>query len=208
MSIKDVTVPQVRYSATGGEVAAAASRDLSRGLAMMLGSEVEASADVALPRTEIRIDLGRTVVSAHAAPVANEGDSFDISREGDPARSIVIRAASERGLIHAAASLLEKLGAKFPPGVAPSYPRIDTCSPRRARAVARHARVHAPRVRLRHHDLELQPARPPRLAPPPRPRIHPVDGAARHQRVLIHPPRARHSPEDRRNRAAPARARD
>ena len=92
---------------------------------MMLGSEVEASADVALPRTEIRIDLGRTVVSAHAAPVANEGDSFDISREGDPARSIVIRAASERGLIHAAADLLEKLGAKFPPGVAPSYPRID-----------------------------------------------------------------------------------
>ena len=92
---------------------------------MMLGSEVEASADVALPRTEIRIDLGRTVVSAHAAPIANEGDSFDISREGDPARSIVIRAASERGLIHAAASLLEKLGAKFPPGVAASYPRID-----------------------------------------------------------------------------------
>ena len=123
--MQGVTVPHVRYSATGGEVAAAAARDLSRGLAMMLGSEVEASADVALPRTEIRIDLGRTVVSAHAAPIANEGDSFDISREGDPARSIVIRAASERGLIHAAASLLEKLGAKFPPGVAPSYPRID-----------------------------------------------------------------------------------
>ncbi len=92
---------------------------------MMLGSEVGASSDVALPRTEIRIDLGRTVVSAHAAAIANEGDSFDVSREGDPARSIVIRAASERGLIHAAASLLEKLGAKFPPGVAPSYPRID-----------------------------------------------------------------------------------
>ncbi len=125
MSIQGVTVPHVRYSATGGEVAATAARDLSRGLGMMLGSEVEASADVALPRTEIRIDLGRTVVSAHAAPVANEGDSFDISREGDPARSIVIRAASERGLIHAAANLLEKLGAKFPPGVAPSYPRID-----------------------------------------------------------------------------------
>jgi hypothetical protein len=118
-------LPHVRYSATGGEVAGTAARDLSRGLGMMLGSEVEASADVALPRTEIRIDLGRTVVSAHAAPVANEGDSFDISREGDPARSIVIRAASERGLIHAAANLLEKLGAKFPPGVAPSYPRID-----------------------------------------------------------------------------------
>jgi Domain of unknown function (DUF4838) len=118
-------VPHVRFSATGGEVAGAAARDLSRGLAMMLGSEVEASADVALPRTEVRIDLGRTVTSAHAAPIANEGDSFDISREGDPARSIVVRAASERGLIHAAASLLEKLGAKFPPGVAPSYPRID-----------------------------------------------------------------------------------
>ncbi len=37
----------------------------------------------------------------------------------------MIRAGTERGLIHAASNLLEKLGAQFPPGVAPSYPRID-----------------------------------------------------------------------------------
>ena len=38
---------------------------------------------------------------------------------------ISIGAGSERGLIHAAADLLEKLGARFAPGVAPSYPHIE-----------------------------------------------------------------------------------
>jgi hypothetical protein len=125
MSKEDAVAPRVRYSASGGEVAELAARDLATGLAAMLGSAGESSADTSLPRTEIRIDLGRTVTSAHAAPIANEGDSFDVSREGAAAGSIVIRAASERGLIQAAANVLEKLGAQFEPGAAPSYQRID-----------------------------------------------------------------------------------
>ena len=125
MGKEDAVAPRVRYSATGGEVATLAARDLASGLSAMLGAEGEMASDTALPRTEIRIDLSRSVTSAHAAAIANEGDSFDVSREGDPAGSIVIRAASERGLIHAATDLLEKLGAQFAPGVAPSYPRID-----------------------------------------------------------------------------------
>lgn len=125
MSKQDAVAPRVRFSAAASQVAAVAADDLAIGLAAMLGAEGESAADPSLPPAEIRIDLSRSVTSAHAAPIANEGDSFDVSREGDPAGSIVIRAASERGLIHAASSLLEKLGAQFPPGVSPSYPRID-----------------------------------------------------------------------------------
>ena len=88
----------------------------------MLGSEVESSPDASLAPSEIRIELGDSATAAHASPIALDGDSFDVSRG---AESIVIRAGTERGLIHAATNLLEKLGAQFPPGVAPSYPRID-----------------------------------------------------------------------------------
>lgn len=91
----------------------------------MLGMEVGSSPDASIPRAEMRIDLGDSATAEHAAPIALEGDSFDISREGGGAGSIVIRAGTERGLIHAASNLLEKLGAEFPAGVAPSYPRIE-----------------------------------------------------------------------------------
>ena len=50
----------------------------------MLGTEVESSADAALPRTEIRIDLGRLVDFRTRGANRLEGDSFDVSREGDP----------------------------------------------------------------------------------------------------------------------------
>jgi hypothetical protein len=103
-----------------------AASDLSSGLAAMLASRVGSSADPSLARAEMRIDLGDRPDSAPAAPVALEGDSFDVSRQGGGAGSIVIRAGTERGLIHAASNLLEKLGAQFPPGVAPSYPRIES----------------------------------------------------------------------------------
>ena len=89
----------------------------------MLGSEVGSSSDASIAPTEIRIDLGRLGGRAAASPIALEGDSFDVSRA---AESIVIRAGTERGLIHAASNLLEKLGAQFPPGVAPSYPHIES----------------------------------------------------------------------------------
>ncbi len=74
----------------------------------------------------MRIELGDSAASAHAAPIALEGDSFEVSRAGGGAGSILIRAGTERGLIHAASNLLEKLGAQFPPGAAPSYPRIES----------------------------------------------------------------------------------
>jgi len=118
--------PRVRFSGAGGEVAALAAGDLASGLATMLAAGVGSSADASVPRAEMRIDLGESPASAPAPPGELEGDSFDVSREAGGAGSIVIRAGTERGLIHAASNLLEKLGAQFPPGVAPSYPRIGS----------------------------------------------------------------------------------
>jgi hypothetical protein len=122
MSKAGVAAPHISFSASSGEVAALAARDLASGLAAMLGSEVGSSSDASVAPTEIRIDLGNST-AALASPIALEGDSFDVSRA---AESIVIRAGTERGLFHAESNLLEKLGAQFPPGMAPSYPRIDS----------------------------------------------------------------------------------
>ncbi len=123
MSRVGVASPRVRFGAAAGEVGSLAARDLSSGLAAMLRTEVVSSADASLAPAEIIIDLGDAASAAQRSSIALEGDSFDVSRA---AESIVIRAGTERGLIHAASNLFEKLGAQFPPGVAPLYPRIES----------------------------------------------------------------------------------
>jgi hypothetical protein len=122
MGKEGAAAPRIRFSARAGEVGLLAARDLSSGLTAMLGTAVESSPDASLTRSEIRIDLADSPTSTRSAQIALEGDSFDISRG---AESITIRAGTERGLIRAAADLLEKLGARFAPGVAPSYPHIE-----------------------------------------------------------------------------------
>jgi Domain of unknown function (DUF4838) len=122
MSKQGSAAPRVRFSDRAGDVATLASRDLSSGLSSMLGAEVASTTDASVTPTEIRIELGESTAFAPASPIELEGDSFDISRA---AESIIVRSGSERGLIHAESNLLEKLGAQFSPGVAPSYPRID-----------------------------------------------------------------------------------
>ena len=114
--------PRIRFSGRDTEIAAVAARDLSEGLAMMLGNAVSAYADASLAGRELRIDLGESAIATRLGSITLEGKSFDISRS---AGSIAIRAGSERALIHAGADLLEKFGARFAPGVAPLYPRID-----------------------------------------------------------------------------------
>ncbi|MGB8683504.1 MAG: DUF4838 domain-containing protein [Candidatus Binatus sp.] len=123
MSQAGVAAPHIRFSAIAGEVAKLAAQELSAGLGAMLGIQVDASPDASLTAAEIKIDLSQPAGSASPSPITLEGDSFDISRDGG---SITIRAGTERGLIHAASNLLEKLGAQYPPGVAPSYPSIES----------------------------------------------------------------------------------
>jgi hypothetical protein len=120
--------PRIRFSARDGEVATLASRDLSLGLSAMLGRDVAASADASIDRAEIVIDLGDRTESTHPERTSLQDDSYEVSRHGREAGSIAIRAGSARGLIRAGADLLEKLGARFAPGVAPLYPHVDSRS--------------------------------------------------------------------------------
>ncbi|HEV2170755.1 MAG TPA: DUF4838 domain-containing protein, partial [Candidatus Binatus sp.] len=122
MSKKGANDVRIRYSAGAGDVAKVGAADLSSGLTAMLGDGVKSSPDSSLLPTEIRLDLNDSPAPTSASTIALQGDGFEVSRA---AESIVIRAGTERGLIHATANLLEKLGAQFPPGVAPSYPRIE-----------------------------------------------------------------------------------
>src|ERR1700731_1354592 len=96
--------PRIRFSDRDGEVTALASRELSSGLATMLGRDVAASADASLDRAEIMIDLGADAESSRLSPTSLEDDSFEISRQGGDLGSIAIRAGSSRGLIHATAN--------------------------------------------------------------------------------------------------------
>jgi hypothetical protein len=106
----------------GGDTAALAARELSSGLSAMLCATVNASRVASIKDPELRIELDDTDHSVPANHQQLEGDSFEISRAD---KAIAIRAGTDRGLIHGATDLLEKLGARFPVGVTPSYPRID-----------------------------------------------------------------------------------
>src|SRR5882762_7139583 len=86
--------PRVRFSGRDGEVAALASRDLSSGLAAMLGRDVAASIDASLDRAEIVIDLSAATESPRSKSSSLEDDSFEISRNGGDLGSIAIRAGS------------------------------------------------------------------------------------------------------------------
>ena len=143
-----------------------------------------------LTPTEIRIDLGN---SAAAPGIANSARRRQLRRlarhrmDGDSRREQ--GRTDPRGIESA-----RKTRRAIPSGChgIVSAHRFNTT--RRARALERHTRVQAPRLHLRHHDLGLHHPRPPRIASAPRPRIHPVDSAPRHQRVLLHPPCTRHAP--------------
>ena len=71
----------------------------------MLGREVAASPDASLAPSEILLDLGADAESSRLSRTSLEDDSFEVSRQGGDDGSIAIRAASSRGLIHAAADV-------------------------------------------------------------------------------------------------------
>jgi len=117
------TNPTILFCAAGGEVTGVAVDDLAAGLSAMLAQPVASRADANLGSRTIRIDFGGARDRAPAPKL--DGDSFTINR-GDS--GVAIHAGSERALIHAAADLLERLGAKFPLGAAPIYPKLDSAA--------------------------------------------------------------------------------
>ena len=107
-------------------VTATAAGELATGLAAMLSRPVDVAHDSALGANRMRIELEARRAGDSADPFAGDtlaGDSFAIARADDT--SIAVGAGSARGLIHAAADLLEHLGARFAAGASALYPQID-----------------------------------------------------------------------------------
>ena len=108
-----------------------------------------------------------------------------------------IEGASERGALHGAYDLLERLGARFALGRAPKMPRIEaaqlaTLAPYRV-APAFNRRAFVSDIMTWHYEdsegLRMHLAHDREFTP--------VDGRARHQRVFIHPPCAGYAAQDR-----------
>jgi Domain of unknown function (DUF4838) len=114
----------IRHGALGTrQVVATAVADLSWGLTRMVGRKVAVQEDSQIDAREIVLILDDAQRPEQSHPDSLGGDSFSISRPND--HSVSLRSASERGLLHAAASLLGQLGASFPAGAPAVYPRIE-----------------------------------------------------------------------------------
>jgi hypothetical protein len=112
----------VSYPARAGDIGALAARELADGLAAMLGREGGIVVDASAQDNRLVVDLGSGAPPPSGDGSAISGDSFEIARPGDS--RLMVRAGSERGMLHGACDLLERLGARFVPGVAPRLPRI------------------------------------------------------------------------------------
>jgi hypothetical protein len=110
----------------GGEVAAVAADELASGLAAMLGAPVATHSDAAVAPHELRIQFGHGRHSHAEGEARLVGDAFAVARSGGDDAAIIIRAGSERGLLHAATDLLERLGAVFPVGCSPRFPHLES----------------------------------------------------------------------------------
>lgn len=110
---------RILLPAAGGEVTHCAAAELARGLRSMLGGvvRVESSGEIVSPRLLISADCA----PAPPRPPALAGDGFALT---PGARALAVDAGSERGLLHAAADLQERLGARFPAGCAPQFPPV------------------------------------------------------------------------------------
>jgi hypothetical protein len=104
-------------------VVATAVADLSRGLTHMMGGRVALHQDAQIDGREIILTLDDAQPEYESHPDSLSGDSFSLSRPSE--QSVSIRSASDRGMIHGAASLLVQLGASFPAGTPAVYPRIE-----------------------------------------------------------------------------------
>ncbi|MGH7948218.1 MAG: DUF4838 domain-containing protein [Candidatus Binataceae bacterium] len=107
------------------EVTAVAADELASGLAAMLGAPVALHSDAAVAPRELRVQFGHGRHSHAEGERRLVGDAFAVTRSAGDDGAIILRAGSTRGLAHAAADLLERMGAAFPVGCAPRLPHLD-----------------------------------------------------------------------------------
>ncbi len=119
-SAADQTNPTIVFGAGGSEVAAVAVDELGTGLSAMLERRVTSRLDASLDMRTLRIDFDDAVVAVPPSKLDQDGFAVTASQS-----AIAIQAGSERALLHAAADLLERLGAKFPLGAPAIYPKLN-----------------------------------------------------------------------------------
>ncbi len=116
----DQIKPTIVFGAAGSEVVAVAVDELASGLSAMLAQPMTSRAEAGLDARTIQIDFRN---SPDRAPLPKlGGDAFAITAADS---GIVIHAGGERALIHAAADLMERLGARFPLAAPPIYPKLE-----------------------------------------------------------------------------------
>jgi hypothetical protein len=113
----------VMYGQGGSAITARAARELADGLGEMLGQTVAARADSRIRDNRIIVAPAPSGQALAASSAKLAGDAFEITRPAPDAVSI--HAGHERGLLHAAVDMLTRLGAVYPPGVAPRFPRVE-----------------------------------------------------------------------------------
>ncbi len=111
----------IKHSKSPSQVPSIAARELADGLATMLGSKASVQSDVAIGPAAMLVSFG-SEVAENPRPAGLTDDSFQIARSGRNA--FAIQAGSERGLLHAAYDLMERLGARLIPGAAPIFPKL------------------------------------------------------------------------------------
>jgi len=131
---------RVEFAVDAGAVVRLAAHELAAGLSFMLDAVVEAEPVSGLAGGILRLARGRR--DAAPAPVFSilaGRDDFELVRElvqnrGSAVQDVPQNAAvllaggTERGALHAAAALLQQLGARFPMSRAPYLPRIDAAA--------------------------------------------------------------------------------
>ena len=111
----------IKHSKSPGQVTSIAARELADGLATMLGSKASVHSDAAIGPAAMLVSFG-SGVPENPGPANLTDGSFQIARPGRTA--LAIQAGSERGVLHAAYDLMERLGARFIPGAAPIFPKL------------------------------------------------------------------------------------
>jgi hypothetical protein len=111
----------IKHSTISSQVTSIAARELGDGLATTLGSKATVQADPNIDPRAMLVSFGAAAFS-NGASNGLAGDSFEILR---PSRdNLAIHAGSERGLLHAAYDLMERLGGRFIPGANSNLPPL------------------------------------------------------------------------------------
>jgi hypothetical protein len=119
--IASADFPRLRWAEAKSAAAATAMAELSSGLSAMLSRRLDVAVAPDLAPRRMVVEFGADGAS-EAPAAALAGDDFTIANTG---RAIVIDAASDRAMIHAAARFLELAGARFPACAPPIFPSIE-----------------------------------------------------------------------------------